>query len=208
MKLFFFVNKDDRRLTIGGKSMDQQQRTRLIEHQTRAFMTGTVENINEQWVFFDEETDEAMMLEQYTLQEVEIYYKHQWLKGILKDDGKIRLPNTTLFLLDQMKLRIRKQIIYALEQLLNELNDEAFLYFINNLNLLGFSIFDCIYCHNYLSYLDDEENRNGVNFIVFDDSESICAIQHHFKYHKEQEDRFEFTLSTGKRIIVEKVSKI
>ncbi|MEK5392419.1 DUF2777 family protein [Margalitia sp. FSL K6-0131] len=188
--------------------MDQQQRNHLIKNQNRAFITGSIENINDQWVFFDEETDEAFMLEQYSLQEVEIFHRHQWLRGILEEDGKITLPTSTLFLQDKMKIRIRKQITFALEILLNELTDDVLFYFIYNLNLLDFSIYDCIYGHNQLSYLDEEENRNGVNFLIFDNGECICNVQHHFTYEQECQDRFEFTLSTGKRTIVEKISNL
>ncbi|MBB2479743.1 DUF2777 family protein [Bacillus sp. APMAM] len=188
--------------------MDQQQRNHLIKNQNRAFITGSIENINDQWVFFDEETDEAFMLEQYSLQEVEIFHRHQWLRGILEEDGKITLPTSTLFLQDKMKIRIRKQITFALEILLNELTDDVLFYFIYNLNLLDFSIYDCIYGHNQLSYLDEEENRNGVNFLIFDNGECICNVQHHFTYEQEYQDRFEFTLSTGKRTIVEKISNL
>ncbi len=31
--------------------MSQQQRTKLMNRQTRAFTEGTVENINQQWIF-------------------------------------------------------------------------------------------------------------------------------------------------------------
>ncbi|PKR86735.1 DUF2777 family protein [Heyndrickxia camelliae] len=188
--------------------MDQQQRNQLIKNQNRAFITGSIENINDQWVFFDDETDEAFMLEQYSMQEIEVFHRNQWLKGILEDDGKIALQTSILFLQDQMKMRIRKQIAFALEILLNELIDDVLFYFIHNLNQLEFSIYDCLYCHNQLSYLSESENQFGVNFLIFDNGENICAVQHHFKYEQEHQDRFEFTLSTGKRLIVEKVSKI
>ncbi|MBS4172018.1 DUF2777 domain-containing protein [Bacillus sp. FJAT-49736] len=188
--------------------MDHQHREQLIRNQDRAFITGSIENINDQWVFFDDETDEAFMLEEYFAQEVEIFHRQQWIKGVLEGDGKITMPNSTFFLHDQLKIRIRKQLTFAFEILLNELKDDALLYFIHNLNQLEFSVYDCIYCHNQLSYLAQEEKQNGVNFLIFDNGENICSIQHHFKYEQDSQDRFEFTLSTGKRTIVEKVSNM
>jgi hypothetical protein len=109
-------------------------------------------------------------------------------------------------LLDGETIRIRKQLIYSLERLLDELKDEAFLYFFNTLNSLQFSIHDCIYCYNHLTFLNGNEGASGVNFLIFDNEECICSIQHHFDYSSSHSDRFEFTLSSGKRTVIEKIS--
>jgi Protein of unknown function (DUF2777) len=186
--------------------MNPQQRMRFIEHQSRAFLMGTIEIINDQWVFFDEETDEAMMLDEYLHQEIEVFRHHKWFKGILVEDGHIQLFNETVFLMDQMNLRIRKKLIYSLELLLDELSDDTFIYFLQNLNALDFSIYDCIYCYNHLSFLPTEGKREGVNLLIFDNGEKICAVHHHFTYPQPSKERFEYTLNCGKRIVVEKMN--
>lgn len=185
--------------------MSQHQRSRLMEFQSRAFTEGSVENINDQWVFFDNETEEASLLDEYLHQEIEIFHLNKWRKGILFEDGKICLANENLFLDNLDQIRIRKNLIYSLEMILEEMNDDAFFQFVTTLNSLHFSIFDCIYCYNQLSFLEGERGKNGVNFMIFDNQEHICNVQHHFCYFEKTNDRFEFTLNNGKRVVIEKM---
>ncbi len=185
--------------------MNRQQRTKLYDNQLRAYNEGTVEQINEQWIFFDEETEEAAMLDDFLQQEIEISRFNRWKKGILLEPGMIRSGNDTLMLRDHDQVRIRKHLIYSLERLLEGINDDAFFQFVTTLNSLDFSIYDCIYCYNHLSFLSDENRKDGVNFIVFDNQDQICNVQHHFCYFEKVNDRFEFTLNTGKRLIIEKI---
>lgn len=184
--------------------MNRQQRIKLFEFQTRAFIEGTVEYMNNQWIFFDDETDEASTLEEYVHQEIEVFRFNRWKKGILFEEGKVNLDTESLHLKNRDKVRIRKHLMYSLERLLEEINDDSFYQFISHLNSLKFSVFDCIYCYNHLAFLKDAERKSGVNFIIFDNQEDICSIQHHFCYYKKQTDRFEFTLNTGKRTVIEK----
>lgn len=185
--------------------MNRQQRIHLYDTQLRAFNEGTVEQINHQWIFFDEETEEAAMLEEYLQQEVEIFRNNRWKKGILSEPGKLLIGHETTMLRDHDLVRIRKHLIYSLERLLDGINDDAFIQFITTLNSLNFSIYDCIYCYNHLSFLSDHYQKDGVNFMVFDNQEQICNVQHHFCYFENVNDRFEFTLNTGKRLIIEKM---
>lgn len=189
-----------RRLT-----MNRQQRMSLYDIQKRAYTEGIVEQINNQWIFFDEETEEAAMLEDYLQQEIEIFRMNRWKKGVLCESGKIRIGTDAIMLRDHDIVRIRKHLIYSLERLLDGINDDAFFQFITTLNSLNFSIFDCIYCYNHLSFLADQQRKDGVNFMVFDNQEQICNVQHHFFYFEKVNDRFEFTLNTGKRLIIEKM---
>ncbi|WP_079508040.1 DUF2777 domain-containing protein [Mesobacillus jeotgali] len=186
--------------------MNRQQRSNLIEFQPRSFNAGTVEYINSQWVFFDEETDEAALVDEFIHQEVEVQRNNKWCKGFLLDNGNIQTGNEKISLIDQEIIRIRKQLIYSFERLLDDLNDEAFVQFLNTLNSLNFSIFDCIYCYNHLTFLDHESGRSGVNFLIFDNEEYICSVQHHFDYFDIQNDRFELTLNNGKRTVIERIS--
>lgn len=187
--------------------MNRQQRIKLFEHQSRAYTEGTVEMINEQWIFFDEETEEAVLLDEYLHQEIEVFRFNRWKKGILFEAGKICLTDEIDFLRNNDLVRIRKHLIYSLERLLEGMNDEAFIQFVTTLNSLQFSIYDCLYCYNHLSFLTDENKKNGVNFMVFDNQEQICNVQHHFCYYEKTNDRFEFTLNTGKRLVIEKIMK-
>ncbi|WP_462408948.1 DUF2777 domain-containing protein [Neobacillus sp. Marseille-QA0830] len=185
--------------------MNRQQRIHLLDIQKRAYTEGSVEQINEQWIFFDEETEEASMLEDHLQQEIEIFRLNRWRKGILLEPGKIRIGHDLVMLRDHDLVRIRKHLIYSLERLLEGISDDAFIQFVTTLNSLSFSIFDCIYCYNHLSFLSDDNRKDGVNFMVFDNQEQICNVQHHFCYFEKVNDRFEFTLNTGKRLIIEKL---
>jgi len=190
----------------GGITMDKQLRSRLIEIQARSYTEGTIEFINDQWVFFDRETEEASILDDFLHQEIEVYRNKRWKKGILFEDGKITSTDEILHLKDQDSIRIRKLLIFSLEKLIEEMNDDAFFQFLTTLNSLRFSIYDCIYCYNQLTFLNPSERKSGVNFIVFDNQEHICNVQHHFNYFEKTNDRFEFTLNSGKRMIIEKIS--
>lgn len=186
--------------------MNRQQRTVLLEGQLRAFLVGNIEYINEQWVFFDDETEEASLLDDYLHQKIEIYRNKSWRKGTLFEDGKVGFADDILHLKNNDKIRIRKHIVFALERLLDELNDDALIHFVTTLNSLNFSVYDCIYCYNHLTFLNKKKPISGVNFLVFDNQELICTVQHHFSYYEKTSDRFEFTLNSGKRLIIEKIS--
>ncbi|CAM3788285.1 DUF2777 domain-containing protein [Cytobacillus oceanisediminis] len=186
--------------------MNRQQRTKLIEYQSRAFTEGTVELINDQWVFFDRETDEASLLDEFLHQELEVFRFKRWKKGILFEDGKIALADEVFHLKDQDSVRIRKHLVFSLERLLDEINDDAFYQFVTTLNSMQFSVYDCIYCYNQLTFFNDKDRKSGVNFIVFDNQDHICNVQHHFCYYEKMSDRFEFTLNSGKRMVIEKIS--
>jgi hypothetical protein len=185
--------------------MNKQQRTKLIEYQQRAFTEGTAECINDQWVFFDEETEEATLLDVWLHEEIEVFRLNRWRKGVLNKDGKIKQGNDLIHLKNQETIRIRKHLVFALEQLLKEVNDDAFCQFITSLNTMNFSIYDCIYCYNHLTFLSETKQKSGVNFIIFDNGDSICSVHHHFVYFEKTSDRFEFTLNTGKRMVIEKI---
>ncbi|CAH0304784.1 MULTISPECIES: DUF2777 domain-containing protein [Bacillales] len=186
--------------------MSQQQRIKLMNRQTRAFTEGTVENINQQWIFFDDETDEACSIEDHVDSIIEVYRGGRWQQGVVEEEGKILLHREITFLRENEPIRIRKKLLYSFERLLEELNDDSFFQFVTTLNSLDFSIYDCIYSYNQLTFLRAVPNQSGVNFFTFDNESQICLVQHHFSYGKKDHDRFEFTLNTGKRIVIEKVN--
>ena len=147
--------------------MNRQQRMRLLENQLRAYTDGTIEYINDQWIFFDAETEEANLLDENLHQEIEVFRNSIWKKGILFEDGKVAFGDILLLLKDHDKIRIRKHLVYSLERLFEELLVDALVNFITTLNSLGFSIYDCIYCYNHLNFVNNTQPRSGVNFIVF-----------------------------------------
>jgi hypothetical protein len=110
------------------------------------------------------------------------------------------------YLQDDEQIRIRKQLIYSFERLLDELNDDSFFQFVTTLNSLDFSVYDCIYSYNQLTFLREAETQSGVNFFIFDNGTVLVSVQHHFYYSEKEQDRFEFTLNTGKRIVIEKIN--
>ncbi|MCQ6280996.1 DUF2777 domain-containing protein [Bacillus sp. EB600] len=185
--------------------MNRQQRLKLYNTQVRAYTEGAIEQINDQWIFFDAETEEASLMEDFLQQEVEIFRLNRWKRGVLIASGKMAIGKETLLLRDQDLVRVRKHIIYSLERLLDAINDDAFFQFVTTLNSLDFSIYDCLYCYNHLTFLADDTRKDGVNFMVFDNQSQICNVQHHFCYYEKTNDRFEFTLNTGKRLIIEKM---
>jgi hypothetical protein len=186
------------------ENMNNLYRTKLLQKQNRSYITGKLEMVDDLWLFIDDEFDEETDLEFYSGQEVEVNRNGEWHRGILQANGKVFTKYLTLSLEEQESIRIKKNLIFALEMLMDELNDDAFIQFISSLNSIDFSIYDCIFCHNHLSFLENRKIRQGVNFMTFDNGESVCAVQHHFTYYTKQRDRFEFTLSNGKRIMIEK----
>ncbi|RFU68067.1 DUF2777 domain-containing protein [Peribacillus saganii] len=186
--------------------MNKQQRATLLNHQSRAYTEGIVDYINEQWVFFDEETDEAYSMEDYVNHDIEIYRGNRWRKGVLGENGLVALGKTNVYLMEKEQIRIRKQLLYSFERLLDEINDDSFFQFVTTLNSLDFSVYDSIYCYNQLTFLRDLSAQSGVNFLIFDNGTQICSVQHHFCYSKNEQNRFEFTINTGKRIVIEKLN--
>lgn len=189
---------------LGGAHMKNQLRIQLLSKQLRAYTEGIFENINDQWVFFDEETDEAYPLEEYMNNEISIYRNNRWRKGTLVEDGKLLSGKEIIFIKDEDQVRIKKNLQYSLERLLEDLQDDAFFQFITTLNSLNFSVYDCIYGYNQLSF-SSATQLTGTNFFIFDNSDYICSVHHHFYEHNKEHNRFEFTLNTGKRMVIEKL---
>lgn len=179
------------------------ERLRIIEKQLRSYCEGIIEIINGEWIFFDEESEEAFPLEEFFFKEVQFEQANQWFTGVLTEEYMIQSKHTYYFLHDKMRIRICKSLPFSCISWLEELQNEVFYQFISTLNKLNFSIFDIIYCHNFMSFILSEK-KQGVNFLTFDNSELICVVQHHFDYdvHK-RKDRLEFTLNTGKRIVLQ-----
>lgn len=61
-----------------------------------------------------------------------------------------------------------------------------------------------MYCHNYLSFLPQEESREGVNILLFDNEEMICTLRHHFVRHTtSNKNMFRFTKVNGEELHID-----
>ncbi|THE12590.1 DUF2777 domain-containing protein [Bacillus timonensis] len=191
----------------GGFALDLQQRLGSITEQKRSFITGTTECINDQWIFFEAETDEASMLEEMIGKEVEVFTLNKWEKGIFVEDGLIQM-NGYFYKLDNGDcLRFRKKLTLAYKEWLEGFTEDQFIRFTSTLNKLSFSLYDCIHCHNQLMFQEENRENEGVNFILFDNTELLLSVHHHFSRGKLKKDRFEFTLANGKRAILSTLCK-
>lgn len=178
----------------------------LFTKQTRAYIEGVVEQFNDQWVFFNIETEEASLLEERENKLLEIYDGQMWKKGYLLEDGQVQFSDGKIYVIkNHDHIRFQKDLFHSFDTLLSELSDDVFIQFVTSLNSLQFSIFDCIYCYNHDMFIRNKQGQTGVNFILFDNEESVCSVQHHFSYlEQNKQERFEFTMNNGKRMIVEK----
>lgn len=186
----------------GGLALDLQQRLSIISEQKRSYTMGTVECINEQWIFFDADTDEASMLEDMINKEAQVFTLQKWEKGIFVEDGLLQMKDFYYKLSNGDCIRFRKVLPYSYSELLSSFSEELFIKYTTTLNKLSFSLYDCEYCHNQLLYKPDEREFSGVNFITYDNTETICTVQHFFSRGRVKKDRFEFTLSNGQRALL------
>ncbi|MGR3763505.1 DUF2777 family protein [Rossellomorea sp. NS-SX7] len=183
--------------------MSNIYRSNILKSQKRAFSEGTVLFDEDIWLFFEIDADEESELEFYINHEIRLFREDTWITGVLLENGVIATPYERIRMNDGDRIQIKKNILFSLENLIDDISDDAFLQFISTLNNLNYSLYDCIFCHNHLVFLGSQKMKQGVNFINFDNGEEVCAVQHHFTYYKKKRDRFEFTLSTGKRIVIE-----
>ncbi|WP_100333896.1 DUF2777 family protein [Bacillus alkalisoli] len=185
--------------------MKAQERKTFIFTQKRSYTYGTVENINDQWIFFDAEDDEAFMLNELIEDGLEIFLSNEWVPGVLLESGDVFLHTLHQYELNNGDaVRVRKKLPYPYLEMLEELSGESFLQFTKLLNSKDISLYDCIYCHNTMQFMGEEVSdtaRRGVNFLVYDNESIICSVQHHFTRGKQMSDRFEYTLQTGKRML-------
>ncbi|MDR7244114.1 MULTISPECIES: DUF2777 domain-containing protein [Priestia] len=179
--------------------MNHYSKQQAMNNQPRSFVIGTVECVDSQWIFFEDESDEASMLHEVMDDTLELLIDTRWEKAIMVDDRQIKLHDGTYLLRNGDKLRLTKKLPYAYEQLLQSLPKETFLSFTQHLNSLKFSLYDCIYCHNTLCFLPTDGDTKGANFIIYDNEEKICAVQHLFERGTHHLDRFEYTVNDGER---------
>ncbi|TXC89645.1 DUF2777 family protein [Metabacillus litoralis] len=182
--------------------MSPYKRTDLLLNQERSYLTGLIEVTNNQYVIYDDMSDELHLLEEIKEPHLEILSPIGWKSCKWLGLGKVKTEAGVFSISCGDTVRIQKSLPFALDEMLKELQDETFIKLLKHLNSKGFSPFDCIYSYNQLLFLDNQVHKKGVSFYQFDNEEEICAIQHHFKRGVHSSDRFEITTSLGKRSII------
>ncbi|ADI27804.1 DUF2777 domain-containing protein [Geobacillus zalihae] len=177
--------------------MNIEERLQCIVEQPRAYVYGTVEFVNDEWIFFDEEEEEASLVEEIAEQGIEWFHCGHWLSGQWQDQGAVATDLGVFPLENGDRIRFRKRLTYAYQQWLAALSDSTFFQFVQWLNSLGFSLYDCLYCYNGLLFA----KSSGVNFIIYDNTEQIGSIHHYYERGRASSDRFEITLNSGERAI-------
>jgi hypothetical protein len=173
-------------------------RYQIMHNQPRAHTIGNVECINEEWVFFDEENDEAFLLLDVVEGDFEILYNNHWLPARFYENHMLKIENEVHPLQNGETIRVRKKLQYVYEEWLKELTDDAFSAFTKALTKLEYSLYDSIYCHNFLFFQVTKYPRQGVNFLVYDNEDMICSLHHSYiRDVSTQKDVFSFTKADG-----------
>ncbi|MGM9987781.1 MAG: DUF2777 family protein [Bacillaceae bacterium] len=173
----------------------------LIEQQPRAYTYGTIEYINEEWIFFDEEDDEAFLFfEEINNNQIEFFINGNWQHGFILIEEKSFFLNNNLFIPHQTMVRFRKRLNHMYEQLLQQLDDQAFIDFIQLLKQGDYSIFDCFFCHNSLEFWQ-KDWCEGVNIMLFDNQDFVCSVHHYYVRNPDiSSNRFELTQTNGMKL--------
>ncbi|KPC97566.1 hypothetical protein LR69_04203 [Geobacillus sp. BCO2] len=68
--------------------MNIEERLQCIVEQPRAYVYGTVELVNDEWIFFDDEEEEASLVEEMAEQGIEWFHCGHWLSGQWQDQAR------------------------------------------------------------------------------------------------------------------------
>ncbi|MBO9128693.1 DUF2777 family protein [Bacillus sp. 165] len=180
--------------------MELQNRYHIFREQPRAHTLGNIEYINEEWIFFDEESDEAFSLWDIIEDDFEILYNNNWLPARFYEDKAVKVDNELYPLQDGEMIRVKKKLHPTYEEWLKLLSDNAFSAITNVLKQSDYSLYDCIFCHNFLGFQPKNTPCQGVNIIIFDNLDLVCALHHHFvRDENGQRDQFEFVRTDGQK---------
>lgn len=178
-----------------------KQRKHILYTQPRAHTVGNVEFINREWVFFDEENDEAFLLEDIIEDGFELLYHNNWLPARFYEENTLQVADEKHFLQNGETIRIRKKLLVSYQEWLEELPESSFLLLTDTLQSIGYSLYDCIYCHNFLSFQQKDKLREGVNFLTFDNEDIICSVHHHYvRNNTITKDNFIFVKANGEQL--------
>ncbi|WP_164462126.1 DUF2777 family protein [Bacillus sp. FJAT-42376] len=177
-------------------------RKKLLHTQERSCMTGNICCFEGEWLFFEEDADEGKLVDVMDLSDMHMLMDGIWYQAIWLSDGKIKTDSGEHSIADSHVFKIRRKLPFAFEQMLRSLDDDSLVRFTGELNQLGYSIYDCIYCYNHLLFTNKKLKTACTSFYQFDNEDSICGVQHHRMPTEDVLDRYEFTTSLGKRSIL------
>lgn len=181
-----------------------KQRKHILYTQPRAHTIGNVEYINEEWIFFDEESDEAFLLEDIVEDSFELLYKNNWLPARFYEENVLQVEDGQHPLQNGETIRIRKKLLTSYQEWLEELPDHTFSLLVETLQSLNYSLYDCIYCYNFLSFQPKEQHCEGINFLIFDNEDMICSLHHHYvRHHVHNKDTFQFTKANNEQFNID-----
>lgn len=181
-------------------------RYHIMRNQQRAYTIGSIERINTEWIFFDEESEEASLVADIVQDGFEILYEQHWVPALLYENDIIKIEHTLHHLQNKDILRVPKKLQYSYEVWITELPDLSFYTFASTLQELGYSVYDSIFCHNSLQFQSNFQLKQGVNFIVYDNGDLVCAVQHQYVRGIEVEkDIFTFTRADGETRMQESI---
>jgi hypothetical protein len=183
--------------------MGLYNRYHVLRNQPRAHTLGSIEYINEEWVFFDEESDEAFSLQDIIDDDFEVLYNNHWLPARFYEDKAVKIENEPYPLQNGETIRVRKKLHPTYEEWLQMLSDNAFTAVTEALEQLDYSLYDCIFCHNFLTFQPHNSACQGVNIVIFDNLDLVCSLHHHFvRDANGQRDQFEFVRTDGQKLTV------
>ncbi|MEC2059930.1 MULTISPECIES: DUF2777 domain-containing protein [Bacillus] len=148
------------------------------------------------------ENGEGDILSADTLQhrQIWVHHKGKWEQAGFQDQLVLACGEENISLAGGERIRYEKSVKRPLMALLDSLDDETFLAFLQHLHSFGLSVFDCVFSYNKGVFSNTSEEQ-GVSFYHFSNDTAQCAMQHHYS-SEGTGDRFEWTASNGKRSIM------
>ncbi|WLR42912.1 DUF2777 family protein [Bacillus carboniphilus] len=171
--------------------MFSTKKQQILSRQERFFISGTLKKCYSDWYVVDD-TDDFIPLDEYMNNQVEIWEENDW--------NMLTFNNKHDLLEEGKSIRLERSLPFALKECVEEISLHSLVQWIQSLNKINYSIYDCIYAHNQLIYRREGEDFSGISTYVFDNSMSICTVHHYVQRGMIKKDLFEMTLSTGERI--------
>ncbi|NPC92142.1 DUF2777 domain-containing protein [Bacillus sp. WMMC1349] len=179
--------------------MDSEREQRIY-NEKRKWMYGTI-IIEEGICLIENQAGDLLLIESLLSPGVYIQLEGEWLKTELIAPFAVTERFGQIQLTGGESIRYLKNVKQALSDFLSDLEDGQFYSLMDQLNSLGFSVFDCVYAYNGLSFSAHPEMTKGVSFYQFSNDVKQCALQHHYERAEKKKDRFEWTTSDGERIV-------
>ena len=107
--------------------MNHYSKQQAMNNQPRSFVIGTVECVDSQWIFFEDESDEASMLHEVMDETLELLIDTRWEKAIMVDDRQIKLHDGTYLLRNGDKLRLTKSYLMHTNSFFNHYRKRPFI---------------------------------------------------------------------------------